>query len=113
MTYWDAYVELQDQLYEAIKTAREVSWLGATDSEKLSEVNRVQRELFASMPRRMDYMPLGQIAEDYDSAASKLEELENALSVQKAKCEKLEQATEELKAKARKTEEDLLRAKSR
>lgn len=112
MVYWDAYVELQNQLYEAIKTAREVSWLGATDAGKLSEINRVQRELFASMPRRMDYMPLGQIAEDYDTSVNKLEELENALSVQKAKCEKLVQATEVLKEKARGIKEELLRAKN-
>ena len=107
MTYWDAYVELQNQLYESIKTAREVSWLAATDTEKISEINKVQRELFASMPRRMDYMPLGQITRDFDTAVSKLERLENALSVEKEKCKRLEEATEVLKEKTRKTKEEL------
>src|SRR6266571_8981747 len=78
--YWDAYVELQNQLYESIKAAREVSWLAATDTEKISAINQAQRELFASMPRRMDYMPLGQINRGFESAVSKLEELEKALS---------------------------------
>jgi hypothetical protein len=34
--------------------AREVQWLAVTYQGKLSEVNRLQRELFASMPRRLD-----------------------------------------------------------
>jgi hypothetical protein len=111
MTYWDAYVELQNQLYESIKAAREVSWLAATNTEKISEINQAQREVFASMPRRMDYMPLGQITRGFDSAVSKLDELENALSVEKEKCKRLEDATEVLKERARKTKEELLRLK--
>ncbi len=111
MTYWDAYVELQNQLYESIKAAREVTWLAGTDTEKVSEINQAQRELFASMPRRMDYMPLGQITRDLDSALSKLERLENALSVEKEKCKRLEEATEVLRERARKAKEELLRAK--
>ncbi len=110
MTYWAAYVELQNQLYESVKAAREVSWLAATDTEKISEINQAQRELFASMPRRMDYMPLGQITRSFDSAVSKLEVLETALSVGKEMCTRLEEATEVLKERARKTKEELLRA---
>src|SRR3989441_13298890 len=90
MTYWDAYVELQNQLYESIKAAREVSWLAATDTGKMSEINQAQREVFASMPRRMDYMPLGQITRGFDSAVSKLEDLESALSAEKEKCKRRE-----------------------
>jgi hypothetical protein len=108
LTYWDAYVDLQNQLYESIKTAREVSWLAATDTAKMSEINSAQRELFSTMPRRMDYMPLGQISRDLDSAVSKLEELENALSVEKEKCKRLELATDVLQARARRTKEELL-----
>jgi hypothetical protein len=111
MTYWDAYVDLQNQLYESIKTAREVSWLAATDTAKMSEINSAQRELFSTMPRRMDYMPLGQISRDLDSAVSKLEELENALSVEKEKCKRLEQATDVLLEKTKKTKEELLGVK--
>lgn len=111
MTYWDAYVELQNQLYESIKAARDVTWLAATDTQKISEMNSAQRDLFASMPRRMDYMPVGQITRDFDSALSKLEELEKALSVELEKCKSLEEATEVLKEKARKAKEELLKAK--
>ena len=103
MVYWDAYVDLQNQLYESIKTAREVSWLAATDTTKMSDINSVQRELFSTMPRRMDYMPLGQISRDLDSALSKLEELEAALSVEKEKCKRLEQATDVLLEGTRRT----------
>jgi hypothetical protein len=110
-TYWDAYVELQNQLYESINAAREVTWLAATDTAKMSEINQAQRELFASMPRRMDYMPLGQITGNLDSALSKLEELENALSVEEEKCKRLEEATKVLKERARKAKEELLNAK--
>lgn len=113
MTYWDAYVDLQNQLYESIKTAREVSWLAATDTTKMSAINSVQRELFSTMPRRMDYMPLGQISRDLDSAVSKLEELENALSVEKEKCKRLEAATDVLQERARKTKEELLASKKK
>ena len=111
MTYWDAYVELQNQLYESIKAAREVSWLAGTDTGKISEINQAQRELFASMPRRMDYMPLGQISRDLDSALSKLEALQSALVVEKEMCKKLEEATGILKESARVTEQALVSAK--
>ena len=82
--------------------------MAATNTEKINEINQVQREVFASMPRRMDYMPLGQITRSFGSAVGKLEELENALSVEKEKCEKLEEATEVLKERAKKTREELL-----
>jgi hypothetical protein len=107
MTYWDAYVNLQNQLYESIKAARDVSWLAATDTEKISAINQAQRELFASMPRRMDYMPLGQVNRGFESAVGKLEELENALSVGEEMCRRLLNATEILKVRARKTKEEL------
>jgi hypothetical protein len=107
MTYWDAYVELQNQLYTSIKAAREVSWLAGTDTQKISEINSAQRELFASMPRRMDYMPLGDISRDLDSAVSKLEELQSALAVETEMCKRLEEATRILKDSARTTQEAL------
>lgn len=65
--YWDSYVRLQEQLYECLRAAREVSWLAATDERKLSEINQVQRELFSAMPRRLDYEPLGQVTRDLGS----------------------------------------------
>lgn len=111
MTYWDAYVELQNQLYESIKAAREVSWLAGTDTEKISEINQAQRDLFASMPRRMDYMPLGEISRDLDTAVSKLEALQSALLVGKEMCERLEGATTVLKESARITEQALASTK--
>jgi hypothetical protein len=73
MVYWDAYVDLQNQLYESIKTAREV----------------------------------GQISRDLDSALSKLEELEAALSLEKEKCKRLQQATDVLLEGTRRTKEEL------
>jgi hypothetical protein len=112
MTYWDAYVALQNQLYESIKVARDVAWLSATDTGKMSDINRVQRELFASMPRRMDYMPLGQITNDLDSAVAKLEELEKTLMQEKEMCKKLEGATEVLVEKTRTTKSEILAAKT-
>lgn len=90
LRYWDAYVALQDQLYETLRAAREVQWLAATDEGKLSEINRLQRELFASVPRRLDYTPLGQVSRDLDSAPSKIEELDAALSSEDEACKKLE-----------------------
>lgn len=111
MIYWDAYVELQNQMYESIKAARDVSWLAGTDTQKISEINQAQRELFASMPRRMDYMPLGEISRDLDSAVSKLEALQSALFVEKEMCKRLEDATALLKESARITEEALAKAK--
>ena len=100
MKYWESYVKLQDQLYESLRAAREVSWLAATDTSKLREINQAQRELFARMPRRMDYIPLAQISLDYDSAASKIAELEATLSLEEEGCKKLEEAIAILKEKA-------------
>jgi hypothetical protein len=110
MTYWDAYVELQNQLYESIKAAREVSWLAATDTEKISEINSAQRELFASMPRRMDYMPLGEISANLETAVSKLEALQATLLAEKEMCKRLEEAAVVLKERARIAEEALMNA---
>ncbi len=109
MKYWESYVLLQDQLYESLGAAREVSWLAATDTNKLSEINRAQRELFAGMPRRMDYVPLAQISLDYDSASSKIAELEATLTLEEEGCKKLEEAIAILKEKAR-TMKEALRA---
>lgn len=97
LKYWESYVTLQDQLYESLRAAREVQWLSATDSEKLSETNRLQRELFASMPRRLDYAPLGQISQGLDSAPAKITELDDALSSEDEACKKLEEAIALLK----------------
>lgn len=112
MNYWNAYVELQNQLYETVKAAREVSWLAATDFAKISEINQAQRELFAAMPRRIDYMPLGGITRNLDSAVTKLDQLETALSLEGEKCRKLEEAIEVLKEGASETKKELLAAKS-
>jgi hypothetical protein len=107
MKYWESYVTLQDQLYESLRAAREVSWLAATDTNKLSEINRAQRELFAGMPRRMDYIPLAQISLDYDSASSKIVELSATLSLEEEGCKKLEEAIAILKEKAEAMKEAL------
>jgi len=107
MKYWESYVRLQDQLYESLQAAREVSWLAATDTSKLREINQAQRELFARMPRRMDYIPLAQISLDYDSAASKIAELEATLSLEEEGCKKLEEAIAILKEKAEAMQEAL------
>ncbi len=107
MKYWESYVRLQDQLYESLRAAREVSWLAATDTNKLSEINRAQRELFAGMPRRMDYVPLAQISLDYDSALSKIAELAATLSLEEEGCKKLEEAIAILKEKAEAMKEAL------
>ena len=98
LKYWEFYVALQRQLYESLRAAREVQWLAATDEGKLSEVNRMQRELFASMPRRLDYTPLGQVSQDLDAASSKIEELDAALSSEEEACRKLQEAIVTLKA---------------
>jgi chromosome segregation ATPase len=107
LKYWESYVSLQDQLYEGIRAAREVQWLAATDPEKLSEINRLQRELFASMPRRLDYAPLGQISRDLDSAPTRIAELEAALSSEHEACRKLEEAISILKTQTRALKESL------
>jgi hypothetical protein len=90
LRYWESYIALQKQLDEALRAAREVQWLAATDQGKLSEVNRLQRDLFGSMPRRLDYTPLGQVSQDLDSAPSKISELEAALSSEEEACKNLE-----------------------
>lgn len=112
MKYWESYVKLQEQLYESLRAARELSWLAATDNNKLSEINRAQRELFAAMPRRLDYIPLGQISQDMDSAPSKIAELEAALTLEEEGCRKLAEAIATLKEKTEAMKE-ALRAASR
>ncbi|MGD1054682.1 MAG: hypothetical protein ABR867_01180 [Nitrososphaerales archaeon] len=99
LRYWESYVRLQDQLYESLRAGREVSWLAATDERKLSEVNQVQRELFAGMPRRLDYSPLGQITRDLNSAQSKIAELEAALTQEEEGCKRLQAAIALMKEK--------------
>ena len=99
MKYWDAYIKLQDQLYESLRAGREVSWLAATDERKMSEINQVQRELFQNMPRRLDYSPLGQISRDLNSAPSKIKDLEAALAQAEEGCRNLETAIMLMKEK--------------
>ncbi len=99
LNYWDAYVELQNQLYQSVKAAREVSWLAATDTDQISRINMAQRELFASMPRRMDYSPLGDVTRNLDNAMRRLQELEDAMVMEKAKCMKLIDAIEVIRGK--------------
>jgi hypothetical protein len=107
MKYWDSYVSLQNQLYESLRAARELQWLAATDPEKLSEVNNVQRELFASMPRRLDYAPLSQVSEGLESALSRISEMEAALSSEDAACKKLEEAILSLGSEVKRMKESL------
>ncbi|MDV3293633.1 MAG: hypothetical protein LYZ70_05130 [Nitrososphaerales archaeon] len=99
MKYWESYVSLQDALYESLRAAREVSWLAGTDAKKLSEINQVQRELFANMPRRLDYVPLGQIMQDMDGAPTKIADLEAALASEQEGLRRLEEAIAVLKEK--------------
>ena len=105
--YWEAYVVLQNQLYETLRAAREVQWLAATDEKRLGEINSLQRELFASVPRRLDYAPLGQISEDLDSAPNKIDQLDAALSSANEACRKLEEGIVVLKARAQAMKEAL------
>jgi hypothetical protein len=107
MVYWDAYVELQNQLYESVKAAREVSWLAATDTAKMAEINQAQRQLFASIPRRVDYAPLGQVAQNMDNALRRLNELQAALTAEKAGCKRMEAAIDLLLDKANRTKQEL------
>jgi hypothetical protein len=107
LKYWTIYVQLQNQLYDSARAAREVSWLAATDEAKLSRINRTQRELYATMPRRVDYMPLGAISRDLDSASSKLGELETALTTEKAKCASLVTAIDLLLEQIGRTRKEL------
>src|SRR5438445_12351983 len=51
------------------------------------------------MPRRMDYMPLGQINRNLDSAISKLDQLEKAMSTEKEKCLRLMDAIQIIQQK--------------
>ncbi len=111
MNYWAAYLDLQNQLYESVRAAREVSWLAATDIAKMSDINRAQRDLFAAMPRKMDYSPLGQITSGLD-ALTKLDQLDAALSAEMEKCRKLENAIEVLRLQALKTKQELQATKS-
>ena len=107
LKYWRSYVELQNQLYDTARAAREVSWLAATDETKLSQINRTQRELYATMPRRVDYMPLGAISRDIDSASNKLRELETALTTEKARCASLVAAVDVLLEQIGRTRQEL------
>ena len=107
LKYWAIYVELQNQLYDTARAARGVSWLAATDEAKLSKINQVQRELYATMPRRVDYMPLGAVSRDLDSASSKLGELETALTAEKEKCAGLVTAIDLLLGQILRTRQEL------
>ena len=111
--YWQAYVELQDQLYETLRAAREVQWLAATDEGKLAEVNRIQRELFDSVPRRLDYEPLSQVSLDLDSAPSKIGDLDAALTSEEKACRKLEAEIEILRTRTQAMKEALQALKRR
>ncbi len=111
MNYWAAYIDLQNQLYESVRAAREVSWLAATDLAKMGDINRAQRDLFNAMPRKMDYSPLGQITSGLD-ALNKLDQLDAALSAEMEKCRKLEKAIEVLREQASKTRQELQATKS-
>jgi len=99
MKYWASYTKLQDQLYESLRAGREVSWLAATDREKLREINEVQRNLFSAMPRRLDYAPLGEITLDMESAPTKIADLQEALSREEEGCRDLESAIALMKEK--------------
>ncbi len=107
LNYWNTYVDLQNQLYESARAARQVSWLAATDVTKLSEINRAQRELFASMPRRVDYEPLGQVTRSLDTAASVLSDLGASLEREQEQCKRLEEAITILIGQTRKAKEEL------
>jgi exonuclease VII small subunit len=111
LKYWESYIALQNQLDQSLRAAREVQWLAATDQGKLSEVNRLQRELFASMPRRLDYAPLGQVSQDLDSAPSKISELESALLSEEESCKKLEAGIAILKTQIQAMKEALQAAR--
>lgn len=107
LTYWNAYIDMQNSLYDSLRAARDVAWLAATDADKLSKINASQRELFSTMPRRLDYAPLGQINRSMDYALGKVRDLRAALVSEKEKCGKLEAAIEALMEKAARTEQEL------
>jgi hypothetical protein len=73
----------------------------------MSEINSAQRQLFATMPRRLDYAPLGQINRSMDYALSKVNELLTALFSEKEKCKRLETAIDILTEKANRTKQEL------
>jgi hypothetical protein len=110
--YWEAYIVLQNQLYETLRAAREVQWLAATDEKKLSEINSLQRDLFSSVPRRLDYTPLGQISRDLDSAPNKIDELDSALSSVGEACRKLEEGVTIFRSRAQTTRAALMAMKT-
>ena len=99
MKYWGSYTKLQDQLYEGLRAGREVAWLAATDQGKLREINQMQRELFSSMPRRLDYAPVGEISQDMGSAPAKIADLQEALTKVEEGCKDLESAIVLMKEK--------------
>ena len=107
LNYWAAYVELQNHLYDSLRAGREISWLAATNPEKINEINVAQRELFATMPRRIDYMPLGQINRSLDSAQTKLNELESTLSKEEESLRRLMDAIQVLRQQITKTRQGL------
>ena len=107
LTYWSVYIDLQNILYESLKLARDVAWLGATTPEKLSQINAAQRQLFASMPRRLDYAPLGQVNRSMEDASRKIDELQRTLLSEKEKCKRLEDAIDILLEKANRTKQEL------
>ena len=111
MKYWMSYTKLQDQLYESLRAGREVAWLAATDQGKLREINDVQRELFSSMPRRLDYAPVGEISEDLGSAPSKIADLQEALLREEEGCKDLESAIALMKEKVDVMKEAILAEK--
>jgi hypothetical protein len=59
------------------------------------------------MPRRLDYVPLGQINRSMDYALGKINELLAALFIEKEKCKRLEDAIDILTDKANKTKQEL------
>jgi hypothetical protein len=107
LTYWNVYIDLQNMLYESLKLARDVAWLGATTPEKVSSINAAQRQLFATMPRRLDYAPLGQVNRSMDDALPKIDELQRTLLSEKEKCKSLENAIDVLLEKSNKTKQEL------
>ncbi len=76
LVYWEASVELQNQLYESVKAARRSPGSPLLTLQKMTEVNQVQHQLFASIPRRIDYTRLGQVTQIMDNAFGKLNELQ-------------------------------------
>ncbi len=69
-------MELQNQLYESVKAARRSPGSPLLTLQKMMEVNQVQHQLFASIPRRIDYTPLGQVIQNMDNALRKLNKLQ-------------------------------------